>query len=374
MIPEKETVYTREGTLAHAVAEYLLHYYYDNAVTPTDDIWFKQLSWDDPQWLGLSRQAKDDGFDFQEIVTTVHDFYVLVVLEDFFTSKAQFPDTVLLIEAPLKLDAFIPEGFGSSDAVLIYNNTLQVYDLKYGKGVRVMAKDNSQMRCYALGALCGPGETYDIRTVIMTIVQPRLQHLSSDAMTADQLYQWGLEDLQPAAWRAWDGDGEPTPGDHCKFCKAAPQCQALRRMAEQTVSDSGRFTLLSPEELSDCLSKLPVIKDWVAALEEYALDSTLNGREIPGWKVVEGRSVRKISDPQTAVAVLTKAGFTPEEYFRPAELKTISDLERLVGKRNFPTLLGACVTKPQGKPTLAPISDPRPEFSFAEADFADSLN
>lgn len=374
MIPDKETVYTREGTLAHAVAEYLLHHYYDNALPTSDDIWLKQLTWDDPQWLEFAAKAEADGFDFKDMVETVHDYYVASVMEDFYTSKAQFPDTVLLIEAPLKLDSFIPEGFGSSDAVLIYNNTLQVYDLKYGKGVRVMAKGNSQMRCYALGALCGPGETYDIRTVIMTIVQPRLQHLSSDAMTADQLYQWGLEDLQPAAENAWYGDGQLQPGDHCHFCKAAAQCPALRAVSEQTVSENGRFQLMSPEALSDCLSKLPVIKDWVAALEEYALDSALNGREIPGWKVVEGRSIRKISDPETAVAVLAKAGFTPEEYFRPAELKTISDLERLVGKRNFQTLLGACVTKPQGKPTLVPSNDPRPAYSQAEADFADSLN
>lgn len=369
LLPDKDTVYSREGTIAHSVAEFILRRYRDRRLLPASDIWQEQQAWGEEEWINLASEATLQGFDFKEIVETVHENYVKVVMEDYLTAQVQFSDTQLFVEAPLKLGAFIPEGFGSSDAVIIYNQTLQVYDLKYGKGVRVSAKDNPQMRCYALGALCGPAELMDISTVIMTIVQPRLQHVSSEALTADQLYLWGVNVLKPAAEKAWEGKGEPVPGEHCHFCKAAAQCPALRQMAEETAATGRKPELMSPEELSDCLTKLPVIKDWVSALEEHTLAKALDGETIPGWKVVAGRSIRRISDPDVAEDVLIKAGFEADDYLKPAELKGISDLEKLMGKKSFATLLGPYVVKPQGKPTLAPIDDPRPEYSQAEADF-----
>ena len=369
LLPDKDTVYSREGTIAHSVAEFILRRYRDRRLLPASDIWLEQQAWGEEEWINLASEATLQGFDFKEIVETVHENYVKVVMEDYLTAQVQFSDAQLFVEAPLKLGAFIPEGFGSSDAVIIYNSTLQVYDLKYGKGVRVSAKDNPQMRCYALGALCGPAELMDISTVIMTIVQPRLQHVSSEALTADQLYLWGVNVLKPAAEKAWEGKGEPVPGEHCHFCKAAAQCPALRQMAEETAATGRKPELMSPEELSDCLSKLPVIKDWVSALEEHALAKALDGETIPGWKVVAGRSIRRISDPGAAELILEQAGFGPEDYFKPSELKGISDLEKLMGKKSFATLLGPYVVKPQGKPALAPIDDPRPEYSQAEADF-----
>ena len=368
LLPDKDTVYSREGTIAHSVAEFMLRRYRDRHLLPASDIWQEQQAWGEEEWINLASDATLQGFDFKEIVETVHENYVKVVMEDYLTAQVQFSDAQLFVEAPLKLGAFIPEGFGSSDAVIIYNKTLQVYDLKYGKGVRVSAKDNPQMRCYALGALCGPAELMDISTVIMTIVQPRLQHVSSEALTADQLYLWGVNVLKPAAEKAWEGKGEPVPGEHCHFCKAAAQCPALRQMAEETAATGRKPELMSPEELSDCLTKLPVIKDWVSALEEHALAKALDGESIPGWKVVAGRSIRKISDPEEAKHILDRAGFGPEEYLKQ-ELKGISDLEKLMGKKSFTTLLGPYVVKPQGKPALAPIDDPRPEYSQAEADF-----
>lgn len=368
LLPEKDTVYSREGTIAHSVAEFMLRRYRDRQLLPASDIWQEQQAWGEEEWINLASEATLQGFDFKEIVETVHENYVKIVMEDYLTAQAQFSDAQLFVEAPLKLGAFIPEGFGSSDAVIIYNSTLQVYDLKYGKGVRVSAKDNPQMRCYALGALCGPAELMDISTVIMTIVQPRLQHVSSEALTADQLYLWGVNVLKPAAEKAWEGKGEPVPGEHCHFCKAAAQCPALRQMAVDTAASGEKPELMSPEELADCLSKLPVIKDWVSALEEHALAKALDGETIPGWKVVAGRSIRKISDPEEAKHILDRAGFGPEEYLKQ-ELKGISDLEKLMGKKSFATLLGPYVVKPQGKPALAPIDDPRPEYSQAEADF-----
>lgn len=369
LLPDKDTVYSREGTIAHSVAEFMLRRYRDRRLLPASDIWQEQQAWGEEEWINLASDATLQGFDFKEIVETVHENYVKVVMEDYLTAQVQFSDTQLFVEAPLKLGAFIPEGFGSSDAVIIYNETLQVYDLKYGKGVRVSAKDNPQMRCYALGALCGPAELMDIKTVIMTIVQPRLQHVSSEALTADQLYLWGVNVLKPAAEKAWEGKGEPVPGEHCHFCKAAAQCRALRDLAVDTAAAGRKPELMSPEELSDCLTKLPVIKDWVSALEEHALAKALDGEAIPGWKVVAGRSIRKISDPGAAELILEQAGFGPEDYFKPSELKGISDLEKLMGKKSFATLLGQYVVKPQGKPALAPIDDPRPEYSQAEADF-----
>ena len=222
-IPNKDTAYTREGTIAHAMAEGILRDLLEQNLDHFPDAAEYLTSRSGIILAEFCKTAEHDGLDWKEMAETVYEHYCRLVYEAYLGAKLEDPDAVLLIESKLKLSEFIPEGFGSSDAVLIYGDTLEVFDLKYGKGVKVYAEENAQMMCYALGAYCGQGEFYDIANVRMTIIQPRLRHESSWAMTAADLLNWAYNKLKPAALKAWKGEGEQTPGDHCRFCR----CQKI---------------------------------------------------------------------------------------------------------------------------------------------------
>ena len=375
--PQKDTAYTREGTIAHAMAEALLL----GAIKVQKDLRAyddeKRLEWPEKSAhlveMGgdaLTRCFNDcegEGLDPEEMLGIVSEHYARHVWESYLDALYRDREAVLLVEARLKLDEYIPESFGSSDAVIIYGRTLCVFDLKYGKGVKVSAVNNSQMRCYALGAYLGPGELYDIQEVSMTIIQPRLQWVSNDIISADVLLDWAEDELKPAAVLAWEGKGEFAVGAHCRFCAVAPRCKALLENAAYLPAQ--KEGLLTDEELSEALRKTATVKAWVASLEAYALERALDGRPVPGFKVVEGRSLRTIPDQKAAIGALEKAGLSEDSYLRPRELKTISDLEKLLTKKGFNTLLGAYVVKPQGKPTLVEDTDPRPSMTSAKDEF-----
>lgn len=371
-MPEKDTAYTREGTIAHAMAESMLRHLLEieaDSVPDSYEDFSKHCNDIDEQM----QACQIEGLDWREMAETVYENYARIVYEAYLGARLEDPEAVLLVEAKLKLSEFIPEGFGSSDAVLIYGDTLEVFDLKYGKGVKVDATENAQMMCYALGAYCGQGEFYDIANVRMTIIQPRLRHESSWTMTAPDLMNWAYNKLRPAAQMAWKGEGEQTPGDHCRFCKVAAQC---RKLAEHTLKVSENQTqpgLMSMQEIASLLPHFATIKSWISAVEEYALESALNGETVPGYKIVEGRSIRKISDTSAALQRLEKAGIPAGNYLKPAELKTITDLEKTLTKKGFKEILGDLVIKPEGKPTLVEEADPREPFSKAKNDFKDII-
>ena len=370
-MPEKDTAYTREGTIAHAMAEsFLLRLLEIGAeqFPEADDFIPNKTVMDE-----LLKACKTEGLNWKEMAETVYEHYCRPVYEAFLGAKLQDPDAELLIEARLKLQEFIPEGFGSSDAVLIYGDTLEVFDLKYGKGVKVEAENNAQMMCYALGAYCGPGEFYDIRNVRMTILQPRLRHESCWSMSADELIRWAANILKPAARLAFNGEGEQIPGEHCRFCKVAAKCKTLAAYTLNATKQQTEPSLMTLEEIAALLPHFATIKSWISSVEEYALEAALEGDTIPGYKVVEGRSVRKISDTTQAISRLEQQGFMPESYLKPAELKTITDLERMLTKKGFNAILGDLVIKPEGKPTLVEESDPRQSYSKAASDFKELI-
>lgn len=369
-VPRRDTAYSREGTIAHSVAEDLLRgmlakdsALFQGHVTldwPEDDkVYLLDLGGD--ILLHHLKEAEAEGLDPDEMLLTVSDNYCRFVWEDYQGAKAKDPDAILLIEATLKLDEYIPESFGSSDAVIIYGHTVAVYDLKYGKGVKVDASSNTQMMCYGLGALLGPAELYDISDVEMTIIQPRLSWVSNWSLPANRLLAWAEEELRPLAIMAFQGEGAFVAGDHCKFCAVAPRCKALGMHAALIRIDR-TGDLMTDEEIARALKDSASVKSWIASLEAYALDQAVSGKAIPGFKVVEGRSVRQISNPEAAIAVLAGAGLDEASYLR-RDLKTITDLERLLGKKGFQKLLGEYVTKPQGKPVLVEEGDPRPAMN-----------
>jgi len=292
------------------------------------------------------------------------------VWERLYAAKALTRDAQLLVEVRLDFGHYIPEAFGTADAVIIADGCIEVIDFKYGRGVKVSAWENPQMKIYALGALEAFGMEYDIRAVRMTIVQPRLDNLSEYEMTVEELTAWAKDVLKPKAAEAFAGGGEPVPGAWCQFCKVKGRCGKLAAVCTTAARAFSEPRLISSDDMAaKVLPLLPTIRIWLSSVEEYALQQALGGVQYKGFKVVEGRSVRKITDPQAVMNLLADNGFAQESYIRPTELRTITELEKIIGKKRFAELCADYISKPQGKPTLVPDSDKREVFNSAAEDF-----
>ncbi len=302
------------------------------------------------------------------------DVYTDYVLEHYNEAKAATKDALLLLEERVDYTRYVPEGFGTSDAVLIADGMLEIFDLKYGKGVPVEAENNPQTRLYALGALESYLPLYDITRVRMHIIQPRLDSITSEEMAVQDLLAWGNDYVAPRAALASAGKGEHVPGEHCRWCKCKHVCRAF---AEQQLDIARmRFTTsepieerkpeaLSMEEIADILSRVDELTRWAKSVKDWALDQAVNHSVVfPGWKIVEGRSNRVITDESAAIDLLDRAGFTTD---RVTKLRGLTELEEIVGKKTLPKLLGELIIKPAGKPVLAKESDKRVALSSAAA-------
>ena len=350
--PDKGSVFAQEGTLAHAYCARALKRYLGQ---PTDG--------EDEEIASLN-ELHDASMD--EHVAN----YAATVLGKFEAARKKTPDARLLVETRLDFSDWVPEAFGTADAVIIADGVMDIIDFKYGKGVRVDADENPQMMIYALGAYRLFDLEYGISRVRMTIIQPRLDHVSEWETGAADLVNWAEVTLRPRAAEAWRGDGTQEPGDWCRFCKIRAKCKALARMAQQTQANFSDPRVLTNRQIAESvLPYLAVIKSWVSDVEEYALQRAIDGEEYKGWKVVEGRSNRRITDSAAVCSVLSGAGYAEESYLRPRELRTITDLEKTIGKKKFAELCGGWLEKPQGKPTLVPESDKRPPMNSARSDF-----
>lgn len=353
--PDKVGDYAKEGTLAHEFGELRLKRYsgeIDNAE------WTKKIS----------ELVKDSLYSesLEEYAGSYSDF----VWEKYQLAQKTTSDAVLRIEEKIDLTAYVPEGFGTGDAVILADGTMEIIDLKYGKGVQVSAVENKQMMLYALGALDMFGFMYAIHTVRMTIYQPRLDNVSEWEMPVEELLMWGMNELAPRAKMAFAGEGSFIPGKHCQFCRAKAQCRALAEknmeIAQHEFDDA---SLLSDAEISKVLEQMDIFRNWMSAVEEYALQAALNGKAFPGFKLVEGRSNRKYVDEKKVADRLIENGYKSDLIYEPAKLKTITAMEKLVTKKAFTAILGDLIIKPQGKPTLVPVSDKRQEWNSAENDF-----
>lgn len=298
------------------------------------------------------------------------DTYKTIVLEKYNAARAITKDARLLIETRLDFSEYIPDAFGTADAIIIADGVMEVIDFKYGKGVKVSAYKNPQMMIYALGAYEKFSFEYRIDRVRMTIVQPRIDNLSEYELPVSDLMAWTDQELVPKAAQAYEGKGPQVPGEWCQFCKVKNCCRALTERCTSTAANYPDPKLLTAEELAaDVLPNLAVIKTWLSGVEDYALQQALSGVQLPGWKIVEGRSVRKIINQEAAAVALNQAGYKTTEIYRPQELRTITELEKLAGKKNFAAICGEYIEKPQGKPTLAPESDKRPAIDPVAEDF-----
>lgn len=282
---------------------------------------------------------------------------------------------MVLLEMKLDYSTWVPEGFGTGDLVLVTDDVLEVIDFKYGRGIQIGAEDNPQMRLYALGALSQFGCLYEVNTVRMTIVQPRLDSISTDEMAVKELVDWGEKMVKPIADLAFKGEGEFKAGGHCRFCRVRATCRARAEMNMKLACyDFKEPPLLTDEEIVEVLDAADEYMKWISDLQGYALDQAVNnGKKWPGYKLVEGRSYRRYKDQGKVAEALIAAGYKEDEIYEKV-LLGITKMERAVGRKEFNELLAGLIEKPPGKAKLAPESDKRPAVkSTAEIDFKEEL-
>lgn len=327
-------VAAEEGTAAHAMAEHKLNFYLNNK-----SVYQKTI------------------YDNDEMEKYTDD-YVSFILEQIEKAKKHSSDPLLLLEEKLDFSSYVPDGFGTGDCIIVADDNLQIIDLKYGIGVLVEAKDNPQMMLYALGALSTYGNLYDIKTVSMTIFQPRRENISTWSISVDELYQWANEVVVPIAKLAIKGNGEFKTGNHCTFCKAKVKCRA--RADENLKIAKLEFknpALLDDEEIEEVLATIDDLSKWANDVQAYALDMAINrGKEWKGYKLVEGRSIRKYVDENKVAQVAIANGY--KDIYKKS-LIGLTDMSKLMGKNKFDEILGNLIIKPQGKPSLVPLSDKR---------------
>jgi len=340
-LPETTSQYAEEGRLAHEIAELKLRKAFIEPMGPrTFNAKLKKL------------QAKDLYQDEMLKHTDTYLDYVSRIVLGF-----KSPPYVA-IEKHLDYSKYAPEGFGTGDCIIISGNTLYTIDFKYGKGVPVSAEQNTQMMLYALGAYSEYSFLYPITTVKMAIVQPRLDTISEWEISVEALLTWG-EHIKPIAQKAFDGAGEFVPGEWCRFCRAKSTCRA-RCETYTALEDFGKAKppFITNEEVGQILQRARELAAWVKDLEEYALNTCLNGEEIPGWKAVHGRGNRAFIDTDAAFKVLMDAGYDEAILYERKPLSP-AKIEELIGKKDYKELLANYVETLPGKPTLVPITDKR---------------
>lgn len=342
--PDASSPYAQEGTDCHELCAYLVE---------------KALGKD------ISDPRENLTYYSQEMENCAED-YRNFVFEQLEEAKKHCPDPIVFIEQRLDFSRWVENGFGTGDCVIVADDVLQIIDYKHGLGILVSAENNSQMMCYALGALEIFESLYDIKEISMTIFQPRRENISTFSMTKEDLLNWAENALAPIAKLAYEGKGEFNAGDHCQFCKAKAIC---RKRAEYNL-ELAKFDFEVPDtldelEIASILPRIDQLISWANDIKYYALSKAKAGVHFEGFKLVEVRSNRKFSDEVSVAELVTQAGFDPYE----KKLLGITAMTKLLGKKQFEELLGSLVFKPPGKPALVPESDKRPEMNIAANDF-----
>ena len=343
MFPDCSSEYAEEGTLAHEISELKLTKYLKTMSLRTFNSKMKKLK--------SHKLYKPE----MENYTDVYVDNIKELLMSF-----DKPGTAE-IEKKVDFSEYVPEGFGTCDFVTVDNETLYIRDLKYGRGVPVSAQDNPQLMLYSLGAYLEFSLFKDIENINMGIIQPRLDIVSIFEISADKLMKWAENEVKPNAEKAFKGEGDFKVGQ-CTFCRAKALCRA-RAEANMSLETEMKLkgNILSNEEMGEILNRARDIVKWVKDIENYCQQAILRGEYVPGWKVVEGRSVRAFSDTEKAMEVLKEKGVA-EELMYERKMLTLTQLEGVVGKKDFNEYVGDFIIKPKGKPTLVPESDKRAPY------------
>lgn len=343
-IPEQMSLFAEEGHDAHALAEIRLC-----------------------EKLGLETKEKIEDLVWYgpEMEDYINE-YVSYVMEHVTEAQRKCKDATVLIEQKVAAPKYDESLFGSTDVAIIADSTLTIIDLKYGRGVQVSAKENTQEMCYGLCAMETFGSLYDIEKIKLCIFQPRLKNVSEWELSVDELYKWADGVLKPGIQKIKEGSDEFHPSRHCTFCKAKPICKALRdKNLELAKLEFTPAFLMSDTEIEEVLDKSEDFINWINSVKEYALQNAMNGKRYDHYKLVEGRANRKYVDDEAVIKCVKAAGFNPFE----EKLLSITQMQGMLGKAKFEELLGGLVVKPKGKPTLVKRDDKRPEVNLIEADF-----
>jgi hypothetical protein len=351
-MPRTTSTYADEGTLAHELAAAAL-------ALATGLIYQKDFD------LTLN-DAKHNPLYTPDMLQHAQDY------SDYITTTLMTADcqNIRVEAARLPLDPWVPDARGTCDCIIDNGEELVIVDYKYGKGVKVVADNNPQLKLYALGALNSDHRYRDrIKTISLVIIQPRLQTGPPPAfvLSTAELLDWANATVQPAAIAAQSGAGEYAPDeDACRFCRGKAHCPglakemfALAEELEETQAHTGTVDSLPIEDAEIYYSKGGLLISWLEALRERLYTHALQGRPLQRFKLVEGRSVRKIADPEAAAIKLRAAGFTDQQTHE-THLLTLTKLEQLCGKKNLPVILDGVLMKSSSMPTLTPLSDPRP--------------
>ena len=342
--PDLGSVFAAEGTEAHSLCEYLLSVYLGRS------------------GLADPRSAMQYYTSEMEECCQGYVRYVIEIVENF---RHRSIEPAVYVEQRVDLRRFIPESMGTSDCVVVGGDEIVIVDYKYG--MHPVPASSLQLRIYALGACEMFSALYDFSSVRMVVYQPRIGNVDTCSMTVDELYAWASGELRERAEEAFQGKGLFAVGEWCRNCRARRQCRYLaEKQLEIAKFEFADPPLLTDGEISEVLSRVDGLIAWANGVREYALSAALSGRKLAGWKVVEGRSVRKFTDDDAVCARVTAAGFDP--YVK--KMLGVTALEKLLGRKDFKNLLSDLVVRQTGKPALAPESDKRPEMDLASVDFA----
>ena len=352
-IEDKASEYAAEGTYAHALCEIEAKY-------AVGQITKRQLT-------AQKKKIYNEEFHDAEVEESAL-YYANYIKETVAMLKElNGEDPAIMFEQRLDLSRWVPECFGTADCVIISGHTIHVIDFKYGKGVEVSSAGNPQMQLYAAGALALFEPLYDIRTVGMTILQPRLSNKATSVMPVSDLEDWLTGIVMPKAEEALSGRGVYLPSEAaCRFCKAKGECAARAEKFVELFEEDPDPGLLSQERLGEILSMTRDMKTWLGELETVATQRLLSGDKIPGWKLVEAKTRRQIPDEEAAAKALREAGLSDEQIFT-VKLAGITAIEKALGKKRAAEALDGLIVKPKGGPALAPQSDKRPELHPEEA-------
>lgn len=357
--PDSTSEYAKEGTLAHEVCELKVRKnLIEQMPTRTYNTKLKKLK-ENELW-----QDEMDKF------TDVYLEYIQELVHSYSCSPA------VMVEKKVDFSQYVPEGFGTADCIVIAEGTMHIIDFKYGKGVAVSAENNPQMKLYALGAYLEYSMLYPIEKIKMAIVQPRLENEASESeIFVAELMEWAENVVKPLAEKAYKGEGTYIAGNHCRFCRAKATCRERARMnLEASKFEMKTGALLSDTEVGEALKMAQDLAKWAEDLKEYALTESLKGKIIPGWKAVEGRSVRAFKDTDLAIKTIIDSGIEEALLYERKQL-TLAQIEKLLGAKQFKELVGELVEKAPGKPTLVLETDKREKIVnriTAEEDFNDN--
>lgn len=336
--PNVSTPFTREGTVAHEVAEV----------------------------IASGGKVAVDGEITEEMVHCAEEY------RDYIQGLCK-PDTVMLLEQRLDMTPWVPGGFGTGDCILLTGDVMDVVDYKYGQGVPVSAEANSQLMLYGLGAMNEYGFVYEAKTVRLHIFQPRISNVSVYELPASDLLNCG-EGVKVIAADAAEGGGVLSAGEHCRFCPHAGRCPELAYKVIYSATEGDTVApavdTLTDKAMSLVLKMEPVITSWLKKLKERALADMLDGQEIPGFKVVEGKQGnRKWKDEFAVAAALEAAGYSKDEY-TTVSLLSPAAMDKALGKKCAADLLAGMVDRSPGAPTVVPSSDKRaPYVRVSDSDF-----